>query len=63
MYRRYMETITNYLKGKRTYVTIGLLTVVAIQAVVQELTILPPDVTAIIIPVLGALAVYFRSLA
>jgi hypothetical protein len=58
-----METITNYLKGKRTYVSVVVLVLVAIQAVIPEITFIPQDVVTILIPVLGGLVAYFRSLA
>jgi len=47
-------------KGKRTYGAIAAIVIIAGMAVLESVVILSPEITASIIGLLGALAVYFR---
>ena len=51
------------LKGFRTYGTIVAIVIVAGISVLEGTVILSPEVTASVIGLLGALAMYFRKLA
>lgn len=58
-----LEKESQMFKGKRTFITIGLMVVVALQAVLPSFTVLSPEISAAIVTLLGALAAYFRSQA
>jgi len=53
----------NLLPGKKTYITIVVLVLTVLASVLPGQKILTPEITAAIVTLLGALAVYFRSLA
>ncbi len=55
-------SISSYFTGKRTYMTIGFMVVTGLLGLLEfgGATILSPEVTAGLVAVLGAFAVYFR---
>jgi hypothetical protein len=58
-----IEKLSGLLKGYRTYIADAVLVLVALQALLPQLTVIPAEWTAPVVVVLGALVALFRKLA